>query len=326
MSAWLLPSVELRDFADVVQQIARERLDRHVDALERDDRIPDAAHEVLVENGLWALGIPADGEPVDLLALVVAVAEIATAMPAAALAIVDVHLLALAAPHDDILLERLRGGGYGAWLSGPAVTVTSDAARVREARCCFGGEGVAGLVVDERAVLVDGDGWTTRTRTAVVSRSGMRGAPAPAVSLDAAGQPSHVDPDTGRALRSLLLAAIGAGLATAATAHATAYAAERRQFGGPIASIPSVSARLQDVSSRAQTLRQAVVDATNAPRSSAADRVATLVSRTLVPLTCDCLQVLGGYGYLEEYPLARIVRDAISLQAQIASTRAPSLR
>ena len=111
--------------------------------------------------------------------------------------------------------------------------------------------------------------------------------------------------------------AIGAqalGLARAATEAALAYARERRAFGQPIVEHQAVAFRLADMATRLQAARllvhhaAAMKDAGQPCLKEAS--MAKLEASEMAEAVCSAaLQIHGGYGYLEDFPLSRYLRD-----------------
>ncbi len=111
------------------------------------------------------------------------------------------------------------------------------------------------------------------------------------------------------------IAAQALGIATAAAEAARVYAAERQQFGQPIKDFQAVQFKLADMASRI-TAARALLYAT----ASAKDRGETitqfgamcklLASETAMWTTTNAVQIFGGYGYVTEYPVERLMRDA----------------
>jgi short/branched chain acyl-CoA dehydrogenase len=110
------------------------------------------------------------------------------------------------------------------------------------------------------------------------------------------------------------VAAMGVGLAQGAYEQAFAYAREREQFGGPIARLQSVQFRLADMATEIEAGRQLVYKAAwlkdegrpFAQQAAMAKLYTGILSGKVVN---DALQIHGGYGYMEEYPIARFYRD-----------------
>jgi len=105
------------------------------------------------------------------------------------------------------------------------------------------------------------------------------------------------------------------GTAQAALETATDYVKERSQFGSPIAELQSVQFKLADMLTQTITARQMLYLASskvdqNDPQASAYCAMAKRLSTDLsFDVANEALQLHGGYGYLNEYPLERHVRD-----------------
>ncbi|HEX2468240.1 MAG TPA: acyl-CoA dehydrogenase family protein [Solirubrobacterales bacterium] len=112
------------------------------------------------------------------------------------------------------------------------------------------------------------------------------------------------------------VAAQAVGIAQGATDYAAAYAQERRQFGKPIASFQGIQFKLADMESRTAAARELLYRACSKVDSDEADMgkysaMAKLIaSDTAMWVTTEAVQVLGGYGYVNEYPVERMMRDA----------------
>ena len=111
------------------------------------------------------------------------------------------------------------------------------------------------------------------------------------------------------------IAAQALGIATAAAEAARAYAAERRQFGQPIKDFQAVQFKLADMASRitaARTLLHATARAKDAghPITQFGAMAKLLASETAMWTTTNAIQIFGGYGYVTEYPVERLFRDA----------------
>ncbi len=119
----------------------------------------------------------------------------------------------------------------------------------------------------------------------------------------------------------LVMAAQGVGLAQAALDAATDYARARRQFGQPIADFQLVRAKLARTYAETQACRAllyecaAVADSGGAGRLNMQSAAAKLLgSETAMRATSEAVQVFGGYGYTNEYPVERMMRDAKILE------------
>lgn len=110
------------------------------------------------------------------------------------------------------------------------------------------------------------------------------------------------------------IAAQAVGMAQAALEIAVAYAKDRKSFGLPIMEHQAVGFRLADLATRLEAARQMVLAAaaikdTGAPCLQHASMAKLFASETAEAVVTGAIQTLGGYGYLEEYGLARIYRD-----------------
>ncbi|MFC7793416.1 acyl-CoA dehydrogenase family protein [Streptomyces cinereoruber] len=105
------------------------------------------------------------------------------------------------------------------------------------------------------------------------------------------------------------------GIARAALDAALRYAAEREQFGKPIASYQLVQELISDISvdvEAARLLTWRVADLIDRGRdfATAASQAKLYASEAAVRAANNALQVFGGYGYIDEYPVGKLVRDA----------------
>jgi alkylation response protein AidB-like acyl-CoA dehydrogenase len=112
------------------------------------------------------------------------------------------------------------------------------------------------------------------------------------------------------------VAAQAVGIAQGATDYAAAYAKERQQFGKPIASFQGIQFKLADMESRTAAAREllyracAKVDAGERDMGKYSSMAKLVASDTAMWVTTEAVQVLGGYGYVHEYPVERMMRDA----------------
>jgi short-chain 2-methylacyl-CoA dehydrogenase len=111
------------------------------------------------------------------------------------------------------------------------------------------------------------------------------------------------------------VAAMGVGLAQGALDEAIVYAKERRAFGQPISKFQAIQAKIADVSAeieaaRLLTYKAALLKERGEPFTLTAAQAKLKTGRLAVRATEEAVQIHGGYGYIEEYPVCRFYRDA----------------
>jgi alkylation response protein AidB-like acyl-CoA dehydrogenase len=112
------------------------------------------------------------------------------------------------------------------------------------------------------------------------------------------------------------IAAQAVGIAQGAVEAAARYAGERRQFGRAVGEFQMVGGMLADMATRTEAARQLLYTACEEIQSGSphAARWAAMcklfAGDTAMAVTTDAVQVLGGYGYVSEYPVERMMRDA----------------
>lgn len=106
------------------------------------------------------------------------------------------------------------------------------------------------------------------------------------------------------------------GIAQGALDVALAYARERKQFGQPIASFQAVGHMLADMATEIEAARALVYAVARTIDSGAKDfskesaMAKVFASDVAMRVTTDAVQILGGYGYMKEYPVEKMMRDA----------------
>lgn len=111
------------------------------------------------------------------------------------------------------------------------------------------------------------------------------------------------------------IAAQSVGMAQAAFEAARDYAGERKAFGRPIADHQAVAFRLADMATQIEAARQLVRHAATlreagSPCVSEASMAKLFASEIAERVCSDAIQIHGGYGYMRDYPVERIYRDA----------------
>jgi alkylation response protein AidB-like acyl-CoA dehydrogenase len=160
---------------------------------------------------------------------------------------------------------------------------------------------------------------------------GIKGSPTRTVILENVRIPADRmigEPGTGlkTALATLdhtriTIAAQAIGIAQGALDYATGYVKERRQFGQALSAFQGIQFMLADMAMKieaarqltyhAATLSELAMQGRKAPGLTFASSAAKcLASDTAMAVTTDAVQLLGGYGYVQDYPVERMMRDA----------------
>jgi short-chain 2-methylacyl-CoA dehydrogenase len=111
------------------------------------------------------------------------------------------------------------------------------------------------------------------------------------------------------------VAAMGVGLAQGALDEAIAYAKERQAFGQAISKFQSIQAKIADLSAQIEaarllTWRAALEKDAGRSFTLTAAQAKLITGRLAVRATEEAVQIHGGYGFIEEYPVCRFYRDA----------------
>jgi len=112
------------------------------------------------------------------------------------------------------------------------------------------------------------------------------------------------------------VAAQALGIAAGALEEAVAYSRKRRQFGKPINAFQGVSFMLADMATQTEAARALVyqvaraIDAGHKDISKISAMAKLFASDTAMKVTTDAVQIFGGYGYMKEYPVEKMMRDA----------------
>ncbi|MFD0270248.1 acyl-CoA dehydrogenase family protein [Streptomyces sp. NPDC127106] len=187
-----------------------------------------------------------------------------------------------------------------------------------------GGEGPKGIT----AFLVPGDAEGL-SAAAPEKKMGMKGSPTAQLHFDGVRVPDArrlgeegqgftialAALDAGR----LGIAACAIGVAQAALDEALAYAQGRTQFGRPIADFQGLRFMLADMATRIEAGRALYLAAARLrdagkPFSRQAAMAKLFCTDAAMAVTTDAVQVLGGYGYTQDFPVERLMREAKVLQ------------
>jgi alkylation response protein AidB-like acyl-CoA dehydrogenase len=298
-------------FLGVIRELTAAEIEPRAGAIEASGSVPDELAALLAESELATVTAPqaaggAGGSPALAVRTVAAVAE-----ASAAVATLAGHAQACAAA--------------GATDAAPALADAEDLALAGDAVTgaaghVVGAPGAGVLVVlagEPVALAVEPDAAEIGAPHA---RTGLRGCPVAPVRLDGAPATRLGGADAvaaARALRRLALGAAAVGVSRRALREACEYTASRRQFGRPVAEFGAV-ARMLEAMTEAVAAAEALVHAAAArPDPPVADcaRAARVATTTAVRVADDGVQLHGGYGYVDDYPAERLLRDAVTLRA-----------
>ena len=116
------------------------------------------------------------------------------------------------------------------------------------------------------------------------------------------------------------IAAQGVGLAQGAIDYAAQYSRERVQFGKPISALQAIQFMLADMATKTEAARSLLYDVARTADSGSKDyskesaMCKLFATDTAMEVTTDAVQILAGYGYMREYPVEKMMRDAKILQ------------
>jgi alkylation response protein AidB-like acyl-CoA dehydrogenase len=155
---------------------------------------------------------------------------------------------------------------------------------------------------------------------------GIKGSPTGQPIFDDVRVPAgHLIGEEGKGMRVALgtldhsrlgVAAQALGIAQGATDYAAGYARERKQFGQPIGDFQGIQFKLAEMETRTAAARELLYRACakadrHEPDAGKYSAMAKLfASDTAMAVTVEAVQILGGYGYVTEYPVERFMRDA----------------
>ena len=166
---------------------------------------------------------------------------------------------------------------------------------------------------------------------ALEKKLGIKGSPTRTVILSDARIPAdRIIGSVGTGFKTALatldhtritIAAQALGIAQGALDYAVGYVKERRQFGQAVADFQGVQFMLADMAMRLEAARQLTYHAAALSEQAMAgakvpnltfvsSACKTMASDTAMSVTTDAVQLLGGYGYVSDYPVERMMRDA----------------
>lgn len=106
------------------------------------------------------------------------------------------------------------------------------------------------------------------------------------------------------------IAAQATGIARAALEYARDYADEREQFGTKIREFEAIQFKLADMATRTEAARTLLQRAATSPNTMLSSMAKLFASETAMWVTTQAVQIYGGYGYMRDYPVEKLMRDA----------------
>jgi len=343
---------EKNEIRSLARQFALEQLRPHTERWDHDARVDEAVRAQLAELGFFGMRAPeAHGGmgfalPVYLAALEeIAWGEPAVAMTLAASDTVAALLLrhgsdaqrlawlermaageivgAVAVAEDEAgadvqaITTTARRDGDGWRLSGEKRWVTNGSSAGLVLVLARAGDGAPGLFL----VPTDVQGWTVVRREVTL---GLRPLELVTVRLDDVRVGMDALLGDARAGASALdsvaadarlgIAAVAVGIARAALEHARGYAAERQQFGQPLRAFQGIQFKLADMALRTAAASALLGVAAESGESGVAEMAKVFASETAMWVTTQAVQIFGGYGYMRDYPVEKLMRDAKAME------------
>jgi len=167
---------------------------------------------------------------------------------------------------------------------------------------------------------------TKDLRVTPITPSGWRAAQWATIALEAHRIPDDMILRNGSVADVLAwartsLAARACGVAVAAMEHAQAYAADRVQFGQPIGTFESLIRLRDDALTTASAAKLLALhaawqlDTKHAQAHDTASRARVIAGDAVTRATIDAVQIFGGYGFVNDYPVEKLMRDARAFEA-----------
>ncbi len=333
---------------ETIRRVATGAIAPEVAGMERSGSMPEAALRALVQTDFHAPAIPTryGGAGAGALEAVVVIEEVARVSAAASVIPAQGFVAACALAGAEAGSEQ---AAVLSAIAGGELVATSPLAGARAAgvvaEAVPGGwrlEGVLDWVPwpypDSGAALVAVVETAAGPRliagrlarlepgmSQATSMLGFRGVPLASLRLSGVVIPSGAvategaqrQPALWRAARLIATAAQATGVAAMALEAAAGYVRERRQFGRPIGEFQALRVMLADMATRVESARHLTYAAAEAIESSAGQEPARLAasaklhaSDMAVSVATDAVQLFGGYGFMQDYPVERAMRDA----------------
>jgi hypothetical protein len=325
----------LLEIRTLAADFARERLRPHVERWDHERALDQDTLESVAESGFSGMLVPEryGGLDLGLAAFATATEALAWGEPAVAFA-VTVHtataalLLTAAAQDRAETIESVAAGAPVAW---PLASETIGARWDGENWCLDGEMGWLLRTGDSALTIVPARGeegtllflmpagqagavWTRETTL------GLRAARLERVRFDhvslgndtviARGDSADAALARGRDIATFGAGAVATGIARAALEHATAYAAEREQFRRKLKEFEGIQFKLADIAVRVAAARALLMSAATAGERDAIAMSKLFASEAATWTAREAVQIFGGYGYMRDYPVEKLMRDA----------------
>ncbi|HEX6560004.1 MAG TPA: acyl-CoA dehydrogenase family protein [Longimicrobiales bacterium] len=108
----------------------------------------------------------------------------------------------------------------------------------------------------------------------------------------------------------LAMAAIATGIAQAALDHARSYADVREQFGHKLREFEGLQFKLADMAMQVEAARALLQKAAAEPSAALTAMAKVFASEAAMWVSTQAVQIFGGYGYMRDYPVEKLMRDA----------------
>lgn len=295
-------------------------IDRLVEGPLKRDTDTGLARHTLADCGLWAVGVPEEfgGGGADHVTTMTAIRQVSTSWPAVGLAMAQLHAAATALANcpagTDVLATATRQGRAVGVVDLRAHTVDRDVIPV-ERFDVIAADADLLVLRDHHFAVVSAEDIVDQQR---LRSTGLDGA-ATCTAYIPAALTWHSDPhaDVVRTILYNGVTAVAAGLAHTAATYAQSYAQTRIQFGAPLSALPTMQDELLKLRTAANVIATQPLVTEMSVTGAAGVMVQALDAA--VDVAGRALQCFGGYGYLEEYPVAGLFRDAVSLRAAAAA-------
>ena len=334
---------EQEDFRKVVRDFAEREIAPHAEAWDRDHTFPVDVVVAMGELGLFGLPFPEEygGAGADFTTLCLAIEELARVDSSMAITLEagvglganPVFRFGTEAQRQRWLPDLCAGRALGAFgLTEP--DGGSDAGATKTRAALDGSE----WVIDGSKAFITNSGTAITSIITVTATTGPGEVSAIVVPAGAPGL--VVEPpyrkmgwqnllgERGQGFRNFLailddgrvaIAALAVGLAQACLEQSVAYAKERQAFGGPIGRYQAVAFKCADLAvgvenARALTYKAAWLKDQGRPFKQAAAMAKLYATELAVTATREATQIFGGYGFMDETPVARFYRDAKILE------------